>query len=156
MDEQRTSEQDLWMLISGKTSAIIDSNIKKSEFLLFWPILHQIWMPNVDSRTHSTECPFTKAQFLLLLGLQTRINFPLYMFELIIDEAWRIKDYSLSYGVFLTQFLISQGVVIAAEETHKGVMNVLNKFTLSRSKGQEGALTLRFAHREVTAAEEAA
>ena len=43
------------------------------------------------------------------------------MFELIMDEAWGIKEYSLSYGVFLTQFLISQGVVIAALDTHKEV-----------------------------------
>ncbi|KAB1221462.1 hypothetical protein CJ030_MR2G024568 [Morella rubra] len=34
------------------------------------------------------------------------------MFELIMDDAWGIKDNSLPYGVFLTQFLIQRGVVI--------------------------------------------
>ncbi|KAB1221241.1 hypothetical protein CJ030_MR2G020361 [Morella rubra] len=86
---------------------------------------------------------------------QTRIDFSLYMFELIMDEAWEIKEYSLPYGVFLTQFLISRGVVIAASDTRKEVKSALNKFTLSRSRGQEGALTRRFARRAAAAAEEA-
>ncbi|KAB1220495.1 hypothetical protein CJ030_MR3G015748 [Morella rubra] len=77
------------------------------------------------------------------------------MFELIMDEAWEIKEYSLPYGVFLTQFLISRGVVIAASDTRKEVKSALNKFTLSRSRGQEGALTRRFARRAAAAAEEA-
>ncbi|KAB1223932.1 hypothetical protein CJ030_MR2G000633 [Morella rubra] len=118
-DEQRTSEQDLWTLMTGKTSAVVGSIIKQSEFSEFWRILHLIWTPNVDGRTHSTECPFTRAQCMLLLGQQTRIDFPLYMFELIMDEAWEIKEYSLPYGVFLTQFLISRGVVIAASDTQQ-------------------------------------
>ncbi|KAB1219941.1 putative disease resistance RPP13-like protein 1 [Morella rubra] len=109
-DEQRTSEQDLWTLMTGKTSAVVGSIIKQSEFSEFWRILHLIWTPNVDGRTHSTECPFTRAQCMLLLGQQTRIDFPLYMFEVIMDEAWEIKEYSLPYGVFLTQFLISRGL----------------------------------------------
>ncbi|KAB1211913.1 hypothetical protein CJ030_MR5G000974 [Morella rubra] len=113
-DEQRTSEQDLWTLMTGKTSAVVGSIIKQSEFSEFWRILHLIWTLNVDGRSHSTECMFTRAQCMLLLGQQTQIDFPLYMFELIMDEAWGIKEYSLPYGVFLTQFLISQGVVIAA------------------------------------------
>ncbi|KAB1228158.1 hypothetical protein CJ030_MR2G000734 [Morella rubra] len=99
--------------------------------------------------------PFTRAQCMLLLGQQTRIDFPLYMFELIMDEAWEIKEYSLPYGVFLTQFLISRGVVIAASDTRKEVKSALNKFTLSRSRGQEGALTRRFARRAAAAVEEA-
>ncbi|KAB1200816.1 hypothetical protein CJ030_MR0G006225 [Morella rubra] len=65
-------------------------------------------------RTHST-----RAQCMLLLGQQTWIDFSLYMFEMIMDEAWGIKEYSLPYGVFLTQFLISRGVVIAASDTRK-------------------------------------
>ncbi|KAB1200999.1 hypothetical protein CJ030_MR0G005323 [Morella rubra] len=80
---------------------------------------------------------------MLLLGSADAIDFPLYMFELIMDEAWGIKEYSLPYGVFLTQFLISRGVVIAASDTRKEVKSALNKFTLSRSRGQEGALTRR-------------
>ncbi|KAB1203073.1 hypothetical protein CJ030_MR8G005536 [Morella rubra] len=154
-DEQRTSEQDLWTLMTGKTSAVVGSIIKQSEFSEFWRILHLIWTPNVDGRTHSTECPFTRAQCMLLLGQQTRIDFPLYMFEVIMDEAWEIKEYSLPYGVFLTQFLISRGVVIAASDTRKEVKSALNKFTLSRSRGQEGALTRRFARRAAAAVEEA-
>ncbi|KAB1202074.1 hypothetical protein CJ030_MR8G018167 [Morella rubra] len=150
-DEQRTSEQDLWTLMTGKTSAVVGSIIKQSEFSEFWRILHLIWTPNVDGRTHSTECPFTRAQCMLLLGQQTRIDFLLYMFELIMDEAWEIKEYSLPYGVFLTQFLISRGVVIAALDTRKEVKSALNKFTLSRA----GALTRRFARRAAAAAEEA-
>ncbi|KAB1200982.1 hypothetical protein CJ030_MR0G005440 [Morella rubra] len=138
-----------------KTSAVVGSIIKQSEFSEFWRILHLIWTPNVDGRTHSTECPFTRAQCMLLLGQQTRIDFPLYMFELIMDEAWEIKEYSLPYGVFLTQFLISRGVVIAASDTRKEVKSALNKFTLSRSRGQEGALTRRFARRAAAAVEEA-
>ncbi|KAB1206289.1 hypothetical protein CJ030_MR7G011782 [Morella rubra] len=55
-DEQRTSEQDLWTLMTGKTSAVVGSIIKQSEFSEFWQILHLIWTPNVDGRTHSTEC----------------------------------------------------------------------------------------------------
>ncbi|KAB1224442.1 hypothetical protein CJ030_MR2G016331 [Morella rubra] len=55
-DEQRTSEQDLWTLMTGKTSAVVGSIIKQSEFSEFWRILHLIWTPNVDGRTHSTEC----------------------------------------------------------------------------------------------------
>ncbi|KAB1220351.1 hypothetical protein CJ030_MR3G009811 [Morella rubra] len=153
-DEQRTSEQDLWTLMTGKTSAVVGSIIKQSEFSEFWRILHLIWTPNVDGRTHSTECPFTRAQCMLLLGQQTRIDFSLYMFEVIMDEAWEIKEYSLPYGVFLTQFLISRGVVIAASDTRKEVKSALNKFTLSRSRGQEGALTRRFARR-AAAVEEA-
>ncbi|KAB1205738.1 hypothetical protein CJ030_MR7G028077 [Morella rubra] len=110
-------------------------------------------MPNVDGRTHSTECPFTRAQCMLLLGQQTRIDFSLYMFELIMDDAWGIKDNSLQYGVFLTQFLIQRGVMIGDGETRKEVKSALNKFTLSRSKGQEGALTRRFARRAAAAEE---
>ncbi|KAB1203350.1 hypothetical protein CJ030_MR8G016495 [Morella rubra] len=68
MDEKRTSEQDLWMLMTGKTSAVVGSIIKQSEFNTFWQILHLIWTPNVDGRTHSTECPFTRAQCMLLLA----------------------------------------------------------------------------------------
>ncbi|KAB1211839.1 putative cysteine-rich receptor-like protein kinase 31 [Morella rubra] len=83
--------------------------------------------------------PVHESSVMLLLGQQTRIDFPLYMFELIMDEAWGIKEYSLPYGVFLTQFLISRGVVIAAD---------------TRARGQEGALTRRFARR-AAAAEEA-
>ncbi|KAB1213099.1 Mitogen-activated protein kinase kinase kinase MLT [Morella rubra] len=139
----------------GKTSAVVGSIIKQSEFSEFWWILHLIWMPNVDGITHSTECPFTRAQCMLLLGQETWIDFSLYMFELIIDEAWGIKEYSLSYGVFLTQFLISRGVVIATSNTRKKVKSMLNKFTLSKSRGQEGALTRRFACRAAVAAEEA-
>ncbi|KAB1209724.1 hypothetical protein CJ030_MR6G000178 [Morella rubra] len=75
--------------------------------------------------------------------------------RVIMDEAWEIKEYSLPYGVFLTQFLISRGVVIAASDTRKEVKSALNKFTLSRSRGQEGALTRRFARRAAAAAEEA-
>ena len=101
-DEQRTSEQDLRTLMTGKTSVVVGSIIKQSEFSEFWQILHLIWMLNVDGRTHSTECPFTRAQCMLLLSQQTRIDFPLYIFELIMDEAWEIKEYSLPYGVFLT------------------------------------------------------
>ncbi|KAB1203341.1 hypothetical protein CJ030_MR8G016486 [Morella rubra] len=74
-------------------------------------------------------------------------RFPLYMFELIMDDAWGIKDNSLPYGVFLTQFLIQRGVAIGDGETRKEVMSAVNKFTLSRSKGQEGALTRRFTRR---------
>ncbi|KAB1209109.1 hypothetical protein CJ030_MR6G015495 [Morella rubra] len=152
---ERTSEQDLWTLMTGKTFAVVGSIIKQSEFSEFWRILHLIWTPNIDGRTHSTECPFTRAQCMLLLGQQTRIDFPLYMFEVIMDEAWEIKEYSLPYGVFLTQFLISRGVVIAASDTRKEVKSALNKFTLSRSRGQEGALTRRFARRAAAAVEEA-
>ncbi|KAB1200460.1 hypothetical protein CJ030_MR0G007200 [Morella rubra] len=47
------------------------------------------------------------------------------------------------------------GVVIAASDTRKEVKSTLNKFTLSRSRGQEGALTRRFARRAAAAAEEA-
>ncbi|KAB1216801.1 hypothetical protein CJ030_MR4G015415 [Morella rubra] len=61
---------------------------------------------------------------------QTRIDFPLYMFEVIMDEAWEIKEYSLPYGVFLTQFLISRGVVIAASDTRK-----------ESSSGRRGGIT---------------
>ncbi|KAB1219955.1 hypothetical protein CJ030_MR3G022811 [Morella rubra] len=129
--------------MTGKTSAVVGSIIKQSEFSEFWRILHLIWTPNVDGRTHSTECPFTRAQCMLLLGQQTRIDFPLYMFEVIMDEAWEIKEYSLPYGVFLTQFLISRGVVIAASDTRK------------EERGQEGALTRRFARRAAAAVEEA-
>ena len=50
------------------------------------------------------------------------------------DEAWGIKDYSLSF-VFLTHFLIPLGVVIATEETRKGVMRALNKFTCLGVRG---------------------
>ncbi|KAB1227459.1 hypothetical protein CJ030_MR1G023805 [Morella rubra] len=46
-------------------------------------------------------------------------RFPLYMFELIMDDAWGIKDNNLPYGVFLTQFLIQQGVAIGDGETRK-------------------------------------
>ncbi|KAB1206344.1 hypothetical protein CJ030_MR7G025648 [Morella rubra] len=53
------------------------------------------------------------------------------------------------------EFLISRGVVIAASDTRKEVKSALNKFTLSRSRGQEGALTRRFARRAAAAAEEA-
>ncbi|KAB1206017.1 Cysteine-rich receptor-like protein kinase 25 [Morella rubra] len=69
---KRTSEQDLWTLMTGKTSAVVGSIIKQSEFSEFWRILHLIWTPNVDGRTHSTECPFTRAQCMLLLGQQTQ------------------------------------------------------------------------------------
>ncbi|KAB1207604.1 hypothetical protein CJ030_MR7G022906 [Morella rubra] len=68
-----------------------------------------------------------------LTGSADADRFSLYMFELIMDEAWGIKEYSLPYGVFLTQFLISRGVVIAASDTRKEVKSALNKFTLSRS-----------------------
>ncbi|KAB1219452.1 hypothetical protein CJ030_MR3G001065 [Morella rubra] len=40
-------------------------------------------------------------------------------------------------------------------DTRKEVKSALNKFTLSRSRGQEGALTRRFARRAAAAAEEA-
>ncbi|KAB1220597.1 hypothetical protein CJ030_MR3G015850 [Morella rubra] len=133
-DEQRTSEQDLWTLMTGKTSAVVGSIIKQK--LIPPSAVH-------ESSVHA------------LTGQQTRIDFPLYMFELIMDEAWEIKEYSLPYGVFLTQFLISRGVVIAASDTRKEVKSALNKFTLSRSRGQEGALTRRFARRAAAAVEEA-
>ena len=58
-------------------------------------------------------------------------------------------------GVFLTQFLISRGVVIVASDTRKEVKSALNKFTLSKSWGWEGALTRRFARRAAACAEEA-
>ncbi|KAB1216613.1 hypothetical protein CJ030_MR4G025774 [Morella rubra] len=80
-DEQRTSEQDLWTLMTGKTSAVNSFH---------------------ESSVHA------------LTGSADADRFSLYMFELIMDEAWEIKEYSLPYGVFLTQFLISRGVVIAA------------------------------------------
>ncbi|KAB1203057.1 hypothetical protein CJ030_MR8G023484 [Morella rubra] len=48
-----------------------------------------------------------------------------------------------------------RGVVIAASDTRKEVKSALNKFTLSRSRGQEGALTRRFARRAAAAVEEA-
>ncbi|KAB1206586.1 hypothetical protein CJ030_MR7G020471 [Morella rubra] len=86
-----------------------------------------------------------------LTGSADADRFSVYMFELIMDEAWEIKEYSLPYGVFLTQFLISRGVVIAASDTRKEVKSALNKFTLSRSRGQEGALTRRFARRAAAA-----
>ncbi|KAB1209750.1 hypothetical protein CJ030_MR6G001831 [Morella rubra] len=35
IDEQKTSEQDLWTLMSGNTSVVVGSNIKQNEFLLF-------------------------------------------------------------------------------------------------------------------------
>ncbi|KAB1220447.1 hypothetical protein CJ030_MR3G009907 [Morella rubra] len=84
-----------------------------------------------------------------------RIDFSLYMFELIMDEAWGIKEYSLLYSVLLTQFLICRGVLIAVSDTRKEVKSTLNKFTLFRSQGQEGALTRRFARRVAAATEEA-
>ncbi|KAB1220486.1 hypothetical protein CJ030_MR3G015739 [Morella rubra] len=58
-------------------------------------------------------------------------------------------------SVHSSSFLISQGVVIAASDTRKEVKSALNKFTLSRSRGQEGALTRRFARRVAAAVEEA-
>ncbi|KAB1212964.1 hypothetical protein CJ030_MR5G005110 [Morella rubra] len=112
-------------------------------------------MPNVDGRTHSTECPFTRAQCMHLLGQHTWIDFLLYMFELIMDDAWGIKDNSLPYGVFLTQFHIHRGGAIGDEETRKEVLSMLKKFTLSKSRGQEGALTQRFARRAAVAVKEA-
>ena len=124
-------------MMMGKTFAAVDSINKQSEFSVFWQILHFIWTPNVNGRAHSIECLFIRAQCMLLLGQHTRIDFPLYMFKLIMDEAWGIKEYSLPYGVFLTQFLIFRGVVIAASDTRKEVKSALNKFTLSRSWGQE-------------------
>ncbi|KAB1212592.1 hypothetical protein CJ030_MR5G022559 [Morella rubra] len=102
MNEQRTSEQNLWTLMTGKTSAVVGSIIKQSDFLLFWRMVHLIWKPNVDGRSNSTECPFTRALWMLLLGQQTWIGFPLYMFELVMDEAWGINDYSFLYDLFLT------------------------------------------------------
>ncbi|KAB1205943.1 hypothetical protein CJ030_MR7G016923 [Morella rubra] len=53
------------------------------------------------------------------------------------------------------EFHIQWGVVIGEGETRKNVKSALNKFTLSMRKGQEGALTRRFAHRATKAAEEA-
>ncbi|KAB1223520.1 hypothetical protein CJ030_MR2G011255 [Morella rubra] len=91
--------------------------------------------PEVQLENSFHRVPFTRAQCMLLLGQQTRINFLLYMFELIMDEAWGIKEYSLPYGMFLTQFLISRGVVIAASDSCKEVNNALNKLG--------GALTQR-------------
>ncbi|KAB1202813.1 hypothetical protein CJ030_MR8G024926 [Morella rubra] len=126
-DEQRTSEQDLWTLMTGKTSAVNS--------------FHRVSVH--ESSVHA------------LTGSADADRFSVYMFELIMDEAWEIKEYSLPYGVFLTQFLISRGVVIAASDTRKEVKSALNKFTLSRSRGQEGALTRRFARRAAAAAEEA-
>ncbi|KAB1216175.1 hypothetical protein CJ030_MR4G011992 [Morella rubra] len=73
----------------------------------------------------------------------------------IIKQSLGIKEYSLPYGVFLTQFLISWGVVIAASDTRKEVKSALNKFTLSGA-GAEGALTRWFARRAAAAVEEAA
>ncbi|KAB1221417.1 hypothetical protein CJ030_MR2G013141 [Morella rubra] len=136
-DEQRTSEQDLWTLMTGKTSAVVGSIIKQSlvSFGGFCTLSGR--------RTSMAEHSFTRAQCMLLLGQQTRIDFPLYMFEVIMDEAWEIKEYSLPYSVFLTQFLISRGVVIAASDTRK------------EERGQEGALTRRFARRAAAAVEEA-
>ncbi|KAB1200961.1 hypothetical protein CJ030_MR0G005446 [Morella rubra] len=137
-----------------KTSAVVGSIIKQSEFSEFWRILHLIWTPNVDGRTHSTECPFTRAQCMLLLGQQTQINFSLYMFELIMDEAWELRNIASIRRVSDSVPHFS-GVVIAASDTRKEVKSALNKFTLSRSRGQEGALTRRFARRAAAAAEEA-
>ncbi|KAB1222944.1 hypothetical protein CJ030_MR2G019463 [Morella rubra] len=90
-----------------------------------------------------------------LTGSADADRFSVVHVRVIMDEAWEIKEYSLPYGVFLTQFLISRGVVIAASDTRKEVKSALNKFTLSRSRGQEGALTRRFARRAAAAVEEA-
>ncbi|KAB1203115.1 hypothetical protein CJ030_MR8G008947 [Morella rubra] len=100
----RAPEVQLEGLMIGKTSAVVGSS-------LFCTLSG----PNVDGRTHCA------AQCMLLLGQETRIDFSLYMFELIMDDSWGIKDNSLPYDVFLTQFLIQLGVVIGEGETRKNM-----------------------------------
>lgn len=84
--EERTSEQDMRTLMMGKTSAVVGS----------------IWIPNYDVKSHSTECPFARAQCMLLLSQHMWIDLPLYMYKLILDEAWSVRHNSIPYDVFLT------------------------------------------------------
>ncbi|KAB1202659.1 hypothetical protein CJ030_MR8G020279 [Morella rubra] len=52
---------------------------------------------------------------------QQRRDLPLYMFEMILDKAWGLKEHSLPYGVLLTQFPIDRGVMIGDRESCKKV-----------------------------------
>lgn len=73
---------------------------------------------------------------MLLVGQQTGVDPPLYMYKLILQEAWSTQGTSLSYSVFFTQCLEHHGVPIHDNELHTPVGNTINRNTMSRSKGQ--------------------
>lgn len=63
-----------------------------------------------------------------------RIDLLLYMYQLIVEEAWSAHGTSLSYGVFLTKFLMAPGIVISDGEQRTPVSSALNKAMMSRSE----------------------
>lgn len=130
----------MWTIMMQQTSAVVGSLIKQSELTLFWWMMHLIWTLNIDVRSHSTEYPFPIAQCMHLVGQQEQIDLPLYMYQLIMEEAWSTHGTSLPYDVFLAKFVMAQGVMISDGEPHTSVSSALNKVTMLRSKGQGGAL----------------
>ncbi|KAB1225211.1 hypothetical protein CJ030_MR1G025756 [Morella rubra] len=109
-------------------------------------MMHLIWTLNIDGKSHPTECLFPRSQCMLLVGQQTKIDLLLYMYNLIVDEAWSMHDTSLPYGVFLTKFLMDRGVIVSDGEPRTPIDSALNKATMSRSKGQ-GSIVHLFGRR---------
>lgn len=75
-----------------------------------------------------------------LVGQQERIDLPLYMYQLTMEEAWSTHGTSLPYGMFLAKFVMAQGVMINDGELRTSVSSALNKATMLRSKGKGRAL----------------
>lgn len=90
----------------------------------------------IDDKSHSTEFTFTRSQCMLLVGQQTRIDLPLYMYKLIVEEAWSMQGTSLPYGVFVTRYLEDHSVPTHDGELRTPVGSTINKATMSKSKGQ--------------------
>ncbi|KAB1212415.1 hypothetical protein CJ030_MR5G023957 [Morella rubra] len=67
------------------------------------------------------------------------------------QESKMVKNRTQQSSFLQAEFLFYRGVVIGNQEIHKTVKSALNKATLSRSKGQEGALTQRCARRAAVA-----
>ncbi|KAB1222750.1 hypothetical protein CJ030_MR2G026844 [Morella rubra] len=114
-DEERMSDQNLWTIMTEETSTCVGSLIKQSEFTLFWWMMHLV-------------------KYMLLVGQQTRIDLSLYMYNLIVDDAWSMHGTGLPYGVFMTNFLIDRGVVVNDTKLRTPISSALNKAMLSRSK----------------------
>ncbi|KAB1216085.1 hypothetical protein CJ030_MR4G006855 [Morella rubra] len=75
-----------------------------------------------------------------LTGSNTDRFFTLHV-QAIMDDAWGIKDNSLQYGVFLTQFLIQRGVVIGEGRLVRSRVGMIVKTALQPLQEQVDKLS---------------
>ncbi|KAB1219507.1 hypothetical protein CJ030_MR3G012303 [Morella rubra] len=104
-DDGRPTKAEIFQSLLGQDVAILEgSNMQHRQLLPFWRIVHLILYSAINSKKHTTELSYDRAEFLYLVVVYGELVYMAsYIYQTVCAEAMKTdSQISLSYGILLT------------------------------------------------------